>query len=106
MPRRIRHIELQRSPVAGFQYQNGEAVWPLLTMGAALDLVREPDNVHSPRAVRVDWQGEKVGYVPRVDNAAVSHLLDSGKQVTAKIVALQVSDNPWERIEFAVYLTT
>ena len=36
----------------------------------------------------------------------MSHLLDSGKQVTAKIVALQVSDNPWERIEFAVYLTT
>ena len=100
-----RRIELQRSPVAGFQYHNGEAVWPLLTVGAALDLVREPGNVHDPRAVRVDWQGEKLGYVPRMDNAAVSHLLDSGKQVTANIVALQVTDNPWERVEFAVYLT-
>lgn len=97
---------MQRSPVAGFQYHNGEAVWPLLTVGVALDLVRESDNVHDPRAVRVDWRGEKIGYVPRADNAAVSHLLDSGKQVTAKIVTLQVSDNPWERIAFAVYLTT
>jgi len=106
LPNRSRRIELQRSPVAGFQYHNGEAVWPLLAVGVALDLVRESDNVHDPRAVRVDWRGEKIGYVPRVDNAAVSHLLDSGKQVTAKIVTLQVSDNPWERIAFAVYLTT
>lgn len=105
MPRLIRRIELQRSPVAGFQYHRAEALWPLLAVGAALDLVREPDNVHDPRAVRVDWQGEKIGYVPRMDNAAVSHLLDSGKQVTANIVTLQVADNPWERIEFAVYLT-
>jgi len=98
-------VELQRSPVAGFQYHRGEALWPLLTVGASLDLVREPDNPHDPRAVRVDWQGEKLGYVPRVDNAAVSHLLDSGKQVTARIVTLWATENPWERIEFAVYFT-
>ena len=100
-----RQLELQRSPVAGFQYHRGEALWPLLTVGASLDLVREPDNPHDPRAVRVDWQGEKLGYVPRVDNAAVSHLLDSGKQVTARIVTLWATENPWERIEFAVYFT-
>lgn len=105
LPRLIRHIELQRSPVAGFQYHNGEAVWPQLIIGAYLDLVREPDNVHDPRAVRVDWQGAKIGYVPRVENAAVSHLLDGGQQVTARIVTLQAVDNPWDRIEFAVYLT-
>lgn len=105
LPRLIRHIELQRSPVAGFQYHKGEAVWSLLTVGGALDLVREPDNIHDPRAVRVDWQGAKIGYIPRMENAAVSHLLDSGRQVTARIVTLQATDNPWERIEFAVYLT-
>jgi len=99
-------VELQRSPVAGFQYHRGEALWPLLAVGASLDLAREPDNRHDPRAVRVDWQGEKIGYVPRGDNAAVSHLLDSGKQVTARIVTLRATDNPWERVEFAVYLTT
>lgn len=104
LPNQSRRIELQRSPVAGFQYHNGEALWPLLTVGAALDLVREPDNVHDPQAVRVDWSGAKIGYVPRVDNTAVSHLLDTGESVTAEIVTLQVSDNPWKRIEFAVYL--
>lgn len=97
-------IELQRSPVAGFQYHAGESLWPLLTVGAALDLVREIDNSHDPRAVRVEWQGQKLGYVPRIDNAAVSHLLDSGQVVSAEIVALEESSNPWARVKFAVYL--
>lgn len=99
-------VELQRSPVAGFQYHQGEAVWPLLMVGATLDLVREPENAYDQRAVRIDWQGQKLGYVPRVDNAAVSHLLDSARTVTAEIVALQASHNPWNRVEFAVYLYT
>jgi hypothetical protein len=100
----IRTIELQRSPLAGFQYHRGETVWPLLAVGAALELVREPDNAYDSRAVRVDWQGQKLGYVPRIDNAAVSHLLDGGQAVSAEIVSLQPSDNPWERIELAVHL--
>ena len=99
-------VELQRSPLAGFQYHRGEAIWPLLAVGASVDLVREPDNPHDPRAVRVDWQGEKLGYVPRVDNAAVSHLLDNGQAVTAEIVGLQRSRNPWDRIELRIHLRT
>jgi hypothetical protein len=98
-----RKVELQRSPVAGFQYHQGEAVWTALTVGTVLNLVREPDNTYDPRAVRVDWLGQKLGYVPRIDNAAVSHLLDTGHVLDAKIVTLRDSDNPWERVEFAVF---
>ncbi|MCF8199005.1 MAG: HIRAN domain-containing protein [Sulfuritalea sp.] len=99
-----RPIELQRSPVAGFQYHQGEAIWPLLMIGASLDLVREPENAYDQRAVRVDWRGQKLGYVPRIDNAAVSHLLDSGQRISAAIISLQESSNPWDRVEFAVHL--
>lgn len=99
-----RRVELQRSPVAGFQYHQGEAIWPSLTVGALLSLVREPGNAHDPRAVRVDWQGQKLGYVPRIDNAAVSHLLDAGHVLHAEIVTLRDSDNPWDRVEFAIFL--
>ncbi len=100
-----RRVELQRSPVAGFQYHQGASIWPLLMSGASLTLVREPDNAYDPRAVRVDWQGYKLGYVPRIDNAAASHLLDSGHVLEAQIVGLQDSDNPWGRVEFAIYLS-
>jgi hypothetical protein len=99
-----RRVELQRSPVAGFQYHQGEAIWPSLTVGALLSLVREPGNAHDPRAVRVDWQGQKLGYVPRIDSAAVSHLLDAGHVLHAEIVTLRDSDNPWDRVEFAIFL--
>lgn len=102
----LRRIELQRSPVAGFQYHQGEAVWANLQVGERVSLVREPDNAFDPRAVRIDWQGHKLGYVPRIDNAAVSHLLDHGQGVSAEIVSLRESDNPWNRIDFAVYLST
>ncbi|MDR2452697.1 MAG: HIRAN domain-containing protein [Candidatus Accumulibacter sp.] len=99
-----RGVELQRSPVAGFQYHQGAAIWPWLVVGASLSLVREPDNAYDPRAVRVDWQGRKLGYIPRIDNAAASHLLDSGHVLEARIVALRDSENPWGRVEFAIFL--
>lgn len=99
-----RRIELQRSTVAGFQYHRGESIWASLREGEWVTLVREPDNVFDPRAVRVEWQGNKLGYVPRIDNAAVCHLLDSGQPVSAEIVTLRESSNPWDRIEFAIYL--
>lgn len=99
-------IELQRSPVAGFQYHQGERVWPMLRVGAVLDLVREPENAFDARAVRVDWQGQKIGYIPRIDNAAVSHLLDSNQRLTARITSLTESNNPWGRVGFAVFLHT
>jgi len=35
-------IELQHSPVAGFQYHHGESLWSRLTPGVPLGLVREP----------------------------------------------------------------
>lgn len=100
----VRCIELQRSRVAGFQYHQGESVWSALKVGMSLELVREPANIYDERAVRVDWQGHKLGYVPRVDNAAVSHLLDHGEVVTAEVLALQVCPNPWDRIDLALFL--
>ncbi|WP_341327535.1 HIRAN domain-containing protein [Methylotuvimicrobium sp. KM2] len=98
-------IELQRSPIAGFQYHEGEAVWDRLSVNDDLHLIREPENRYDPRAVRVEWRGYKLGYVPRIDNAACCHLLDNGRRLSARIVALNKSHNPWKRIQFAVHLT-
>jgi hypothetical protein len=63
-------VLLQTSPVAGFQYHAGEAVWALLRSGQALTMVREPGNRFDERAIRLDWKDQKVGYVPARDNAA------------------------------------
>jgi hypothetical protein len=89
---------LQTSPVAGFQYNHGEALWPQLAVGQTLQLVRETNNKYDDRAVRVEWQGRKLGYIPRLDNAAVSQLMDRGEGLDAEIACLNESRNPWERV--------
>lgn len=89
---------LQHSPLAGFQYHNGETLWPQLAVGQSLQLVREPGNRFDDRAVRVEWQGRKLGYIPRLDNAAVSQLMDRGEMLEVVISGLQNSSNPWDRV--------
>ena len=99
-----RGVLVQRSPLAGFQFHQGEAVWPNLRVGQPLALIREPDNPHDRRAVRVDWRGHKLGYVPRRENTAVSQMLDRGERLEARIVRLRESPSPWQRIELAIRL--
>lgn len=98
------HILVQDSPLAGFQYHAGKSVWPELKVGDALTLTREPDNPHDARAVRVDWRGQKLGYVPRRENADVARLLDNGQPLTARISRLAEGRDPWSRVRFEVVL--
>lgn len=93
---------LQTSPIAGFQYHQGEALWPQLATGQPVTLIREPGNRFDQRAVRIDWQDHKLGYIPAIDNAAISQLMDRGERLEAVIVELNQSRNPWERVEVEV----
>ena len=97
-------ILVQSSPLAGFQYHAGKALWEQMKVGDPLTLVREPDNAYDPRAVRVEWQGHKLGYVPRKENEAVARQLDRGNKLEARIVQLRKHRDPWKRVEFEVFL--
>lgn len=97
-----RKVLLQTSPVAGFQYHEAEAAWPLLACGCDVELVREPENPYDEKAVRIDWRGRKLGYVPRLENHAVAQLMDRGESLSARVTALQVNPNPWERIRIEI----
>lgn len=97
-------ILVQSSPLAGFQYHAGPQVWERLRVGAALALVREPANPHDARAVRVEWQGIQLGYLPRAENEAVAAALDRGERVAARIAALVDDRNPWRRLRIEVFV--
>ena len=97
-------ILLQNSPLAGFRYYEGKRLWAEMKVGDPLQLVREPDNAHDLNAVRVEWQGHKLGYVPRADNEALARFMDRGSKAEARITRLKKSRNPWQRMEFEVYL--
>jgi HIRAN domain len=97
-------ILIQSSPVAGFQFHEGRQVWDQMKVGDALALVREPTNAHDARAVRVEWKGHMLGYVPRAGNETVARQLDLGNRIEARIVRLTKHRDPWKRIEFEVFL--
>ena len=97
-------IIVQQSPLAGFQYYDGKVLWDNMRVGDPLTLVREPQNPHDSNAVRVEWKGQPLGYVPRRDNSDVARQLDRGVPVQAHIVRLKEARNPWQRVEFEVFV--
>ena len=99
-----RRVLIQESPIAGFQFHSGEAVWPRLRVGQALRLVREPWNIHDSDAVAVYYRGAQIGYVPRAENSAVARMMDRGERLEATIVELSDDENPWNRIHIGISL--
>ena len=95
-------IVLQRSPLAAFRHYDGREAWPELRVGAPLALAREPDNPYDANAVRVEWRGRKLGYVPRRENAAVARHLDRGTALEARVAALRENRNRTVRIELEI----
>ena len=95
---------VQSSPLAGFQYYQGGQLWDEIKVGDALTLAREPANPHDSNAVRVEWRGHKLGYVPRRENQAVARHMDRGRRVEARVSRLTQHRNPWQRIEFEVFV--
>jgi hypothetical protein len=96
------HILLQDSPLAGFQYHDGKKLWADIKVGDPLVLVREPGNPHDARAIRVEWHGYKLGYVPKRENADIARLMDNGTKLEARISRLHESRDPWQRVRFEI----
>jgi hypothetical protein len=97
-------VLVQSSPLAGFQYHAGGELWPELQVGDALTLVREPDNPHDRNAVRVEWRGRKLGYLPRAENRAVAAEMDRGTAVAGRIARLREHPDPWQRLLIEVFV--
>jgi hypothetical protein len=99
-----RSVLIQESPIAGFQFHRGDAIWASLGVGEELALLRESSNAHDPDAVAVYFGEEKLGYVPRGDNRAIAQMLDRGENLEARISKLLLEGDPWERIRITISL--
>jgi hypothetical protein len=95
-------IVVQNAPLAGFVYYDGKDVWDRMKRGDRLLLVREPANPHDPNAVRIEWQGRMLGYVPRKDNADLARQMDHGARVTARVTELNKAPNGRHRISYEI----
>ncbi|WP_126444273.1 HIRAN domain-containing protein [Sulfuricystis multivorans] len=88
--------------VAGFQYHQGPEVEASLSLGDALTLTHERDNPHDPLAVRIEWRGAKLGYVPRPQNADIAARLIMGERLTARIDAIDLEAEAWRRVGLVI----
>lgn len=91
-----------RAPVAGYAHACDPAREAQFAAGQRLDLMREPGNPHDPLAIRIEWRGEKIGYVPRPDNAAIAGHIDAGATFTACISEFAPQAPPWQRLWFEI----
>jgi hypothetical protein len=97
-------ILVQTSVTAGLAHHEAKAVWDQIQPGDALALTREPDNAHDPNAVRVEWKGHMLGYLPRTDNSAVARQLDRGNRLQARVVRMGQYRNHRRRLDVEVFL--
>lgn len=97
-------IVMQSSPLEGFRHYEAPQLFAEIKAGDALTLVREPTNPHDRNAVRVDWRGAVLGYVPRSQNSAVARQMDAGMALAARVSKVRHTRAPNQRIEFEVYL--
>ena len=96
-------ILLQTSLTAGLAHHAAKSVWEQMKVGDALVLMREPSNPHDPNAVRVEWNGHVLGYLPRTENEAVARHMDRGNRLHARIVGLGQYRNHRRRLEVEIY---
>jgi hypothetical protein len=106
-PRRAEANEvlLQESQLAGFEYYRGQAIWPSLRVGRTLSLLREPRNKFDRDAVAVYFHGDKLGFVPQLENRAIAQMLDRGQHLQARIIQLNEHGHPWNRVRLSISLT-
>jgi hypothetical protein len=84
----VAHFIVRDSPLAGFRYNDGKRVSDEMREGDPLTLIRESDNPFDANAIRVEWSGRKIGYVPRDENSSLARELDAGAPIDARIVKL------------------
>lgn len=89
--------------VAGFRFYKGMDLLDLMNEGDQLELVREPNNKYDDCAIALHWNNEKIGFIPRDENALLSRLIDAqALEFVAEIIHLNKKVQPWENVNVAV----
>ena len=101
-----REVPLLRTYAAGAGRYSPSAAFERLRPGEALALRREPGNGYDARAVSI-WsaRGEKLGYIPRVENQALANLMDAGLRHAARVEGVgRLGSRPELRLEVRLRL--
>lgn len=100
-----REVFLFDTYVAGTSHiENIEALEPDLEVGDRLDFYREAHNQYDTMAIVVtNRRGDKLGYIPQIDNEIFSRLMDAGKVLFGRISRKEFKGR-WLKIDIKIYL--
>lgn len=90
--------------VAGLQFTKAKEFLDNIKAQDAVTLTPEPENQYDPKAVRVDWDSRKLGYIPRTHNSAVFDTLVEGPNKLRAIVnKVDPAAKSHMSVELAIY---
>lgn len=101
----IQQIHLMDVHIAGTSYiPEIEDRLGGLVIGARLNFSREADNKFDPKAIAVSNEvGEKIGFIPRDQNAVLANLMDAGKLIYGTVLEMEELGS-WNKITMQVFL--
>jgi hypothetical protein len=91
--------------IAGVQHRVGAAaVLSRLVEEDELELVPEPDNKFDPNAIRIEYEGNHVGYVPKKFSSQVSALIEAHgvEALLCVVTTINPSGKPCELCEVEI----
>ncbi len=99
----LQEIHLFDSFVAGTMSLKDPSVLDALTEGDKLSLRREVNKFDENAIALLSPSGEKIGYVPEMDNVIFARLMDAGKVLSARIDSIDRKGS-FSQIRIGIYL--
>jgi hypothetical protein len=91
-------IALKDSSLVGYPCDASDAIWDQLRVRDSLTLRRERGNAHDAKAVVVEWEGAKLGYLRMDENIAIPGPIDADENVKAGIANVTKTTKPSGRV--------
>ena len=86
--------------LAGVSYGDFQLVD--IKVGDKVDLVHERGNIYDKNAIRVDFNGRKLGYIKRDRTADIHNAKKAGRKIEGYITAIHRNNPSWRQVTLRV----
>jgi len=95
---------LKRLPLSGLSYHQYPFYVEVLVPGVELSLQRDALNVHDPNGIRVLYDGEQIGWIPKAENEVLARLLDLEIDLACRIISHDLKATLDRRLYVGIYI--